>query len=102
MSGNPGPVTFQQARDTVDRALRTGWEPDAGTFMVAEYGWQDADAWQVVAGAREALVDGDAAYTRMDAPAYLVSKATGELSMVPLLEVLGRLQAMDPVGDPPE
>lgn len=62
---------------------------------MAEDGREDATHYLVVAGAREALVDGD--YDLMDQPALLVAKATGRLEPAPVIDSLNRLEAMRPV-----
>jgi hypothetical protein len=90
-------VTFEQAREVVELALRPEWTADDGTLVTMPYGWEDATTWQVVAGAREALVDGDDDYERLDQPAYLVDKATGRLELAVKIEVLDRLDEMTPV-----
>jgi hypothetical protein len=94
-------VTFEQARVIVQRALRPGWPADGGTLVTMPYGWEDAQSWQVVAGAAEALIDGDIEFEVMDPPAYLVDKATGRLEMPNQIEVMDRLDDMTPVGTPP-
>lgn len=95
-------VTFEEARATVDHALRPGWPRDGGTFVVLPYGWEDDRAWLVIAGAREALVDGDDSFSVMDAPALLVDKATGQLERLPVVANADRLDAMRPAGAVPD
>lgn len=90
-------VTFREARQIVEDALRPEWPADGGTLVTLDHGWQDDQSWHVVAGAREALVDGDRDYQVMDQPAYLVDKATGRLDELAMIESLDRLDAMTPV-----
>lgn len=90
-------VTFEQAREVVELALRSEWPADGGTLVTMPYGWEDAQSWQVVAGAREALVDGDSDFELMDSPAFLVDKETGRLEQAVKIAVLDRLDEMTPV-----
>lgn len=98
----PTAVTFEQARTIVEEALRAEWSPELGELYVAPYGFEDARAWQVVAGARESLVDDDPEYDLLDWPLLLVDKATGQLERLPVLEHLERIDGMTPVGDVPD
>ena len=91
-------VTFEQAREIVERALRPEWTAEYGTLVTMPYGWEDEQSWQVVAGAEEALVGGDFNYEIMDQPAFLVDKATGRLDQPVKITVLDRLDRMTPVG----
>ncbi|AYD81500.1 immunity protein [Arthrobacter phage KBurrousTX] len=91
-------TTFEEARAIVLDQNREGWEEDhEGTFTVAAYGWEDEDAFLVVQGASEWLVDGDESYSVMDAPAVFVSKESGTILEADYLAVLDRIAAMTPV-----
>ena len=92
-------VSFDDARKIVEADEAPRWPPDAGTYMVADWGYEDAQAWWVLSGAREDLVDGDPDYMPMDAAIPLVSKTTGVIERVTYLEESDRLEAMSQVGD---
>ena len=96
-------LTFQQAREAVALHIVPRWPGlEAGRPFVADWGSQDETHWEVIAGAKEYLVDGDQSFVMMDLPVFLVDKRTGDVEEVPFLEALGRLERMEPVGSPPE
>lgn len=82
----------------MERRARRWWPQDAGTLVVLPDGYEDDQAWHVVVGAREWLVDQDPDYVLLDAPAWLVSKSTGRLELATVVEVLDRLERMRPVS----
>ncbi|MEI2810835.1 MAG: hypothetical protein V9F00_11725 [Nocardioides sp.] len=93
-------VTWEQARQIVDQELRASWSaawPEL-TFHIAEWGWADAEAFQVPYGAREHLVDGDDAAAIVGELAALVGRVTGELELVSFPGHLDRLSTMERVG----
>jgi hypothetical protein len=96
-------VTFEQARDIVDASERPTWLPEYGTFMVADYGWEDATSWKILSGPREYLVGNDFNFLPVGSPVKLVDKDTGEITEVWMTQegVWERLDAMTPVGDVP-
>jgi len=107
VEGAPGrPVDFDEARALVEAHLRRLWQPENdGTLYVAPYGAEDADAWHVIAGAREYLVEGDWRFLRVGEGARLVEKATGRLLhlALPNEDNFRRLGAMTRLGDwPPD
>lgn len=93
-----------------DRARRLGlahvaptWTPEIdGELYVAPYGAEDDTHFRVIVGAREALVDGNFLFERMDAPVLLVDKVTGEVLELTFLDNLERLGAMKLLGHWPE
>lgn len=91
-------TTFEEAREIVTATIAPSWGPDNGTFYVSPDGYEDATHWHVLAGARECLVDGNMEYVRMDGPACLVDKYTGELALLQVLGNWDRLDAMTPVS----
>lgn len=91
-------VTFERARRTVHAALRGTWPASAGTFIVAPWGFEDADSYLVVYGAREWLIDGDHDLAVLDAPVAFVSKEDGSLTFGSELEDAARIGAMLPHG----
>jgi hypothetical protein len=96
-------TTFEQARELALKANGQAWRDlgNKGEYMVAAYGYEDADAWLLVDGARELLEGGDYDFGVMDQPLTLVMKATGELLHVQYLEAEDRIDAMTPVGTHP-
>lgn len=91
-------ITFEQARQIVLDDLRKTWHPDNGTLITLPTGAEDATHWRVIAGAREALIDGDHDYDLMDAPALLVSKYGGAITRLIVIANLDRLESMTPVA----
>jgi hypothetical protein len=89
-------VTFDDARRRVQIHLAAKWSDQLGTLTTLPEGFEDATHWRVVAGAREALVDGDDDYQLMDAPALLVDKRTGAVTEVSVLDHLDQLDRMRP------
>jgi hypothetical protein len=87
-------VTFEQARRKVDAALRGTWPKDAGTFIVAPWGFEDAESYLVVYGAREWLIGGDVRLVVLDAPVAFVSKDGGVLTFGSALQDAARIGAM--------
>lgn len=97
--GMAGPITFDDARAIVSSLVGATWA-GPGTFDVADYGSGDAEAWHVVAGAREA--DADPSFARLDDTVYLVDRTTGRMTRHHYLDVAARLDRMDPIGQPPD
>jgi len=97
-------TTFEQARELALKANAPAWRDlgNKGAYMVADYGYEDADAWLIVDGAAELLVDHDYSFDVLDQPYTIVMKATGELLHVQYLEAADRIDAMTPVGDVPQ
>ncbi|MFK0004976.1 hypothetical protein [Paenarthrobacter sp. NPDC090522] len=89
-------LTFEDARKAV-RALREPLWNAPGTYMVADYGWEDETSYLVVEGAREYLEDNNDKFVIMDAPAIFVDKATGLVLEADFLMVMDRVHAMTPV-----
>jgi hypothetical protein len=92
------PTTFDDARVAVAVHVTPLWRLTPGTMYVAPWGYEDATAWAVVVNTREALVDGDEDAMLLDAPMWLVSKATGEVERLPIPEGFARLDQMTPTG----
>jgi len=97
-------TTFDQARKIAYDLNAPAWRDlgNRGEYMVAEYGFEDANAWLLVDGARELLEGGDYAFAVMDQPLTLITKATGDVIQVYYLEEEAMLDAMTPVGEHPE
>jgi hypothetical protein len=87
-------VTFADARSLVQKQLNREWGKTPGTPTTLSRGYQDATHWQVVAGAREYLIDGKPGFELMDAPVWLVSKATGEITKLTAIDSFDRLGKM--------
>lgn len=96
-------TTFEQAREIAAARNAPAWRDlgNRGEYMVAPYGYENADAWLIVDGAREYLVDGDDSFEVMDKPLTLVMKDSGELFTMQYLENPELIDAMTPVGDAP-
>jgi len=90
-------ITFEEARQLVQHSLRGSWSPKLGTLVTLPSGFEESTHWRVIAGAREALVDGDRDFDLMDAPAFLVSKTTGAVERLVVIDNLDRLDSMTPV-----
>lgn len=93
-------VTFAQARVLVEADLAPIWTEDDGTLMTTDYGAEDETHWRIVYGAKEFIIDNDHDYIFYDAPARLVSKKTGEVTLVAWDDP--RLDKMSPVGKDPD
>jgi hypothetical protein len=93
------PIGFQDARRLVEAAQRSTW--GKGSYMVADWGREDATHWLIISGAHEWLVGGDDAYRESPGVAALVDKHTGEIDWVAYLPNSDRIDAMRPVGDEP-
>jgi hypothetical protein len=89
-------ITFEEARLIVERSLRGSWRPDHGTLITLPTGFQNDTHWRVIAGAREYLVERDSDFATVDAPAMLVSKRTGEVSRLIVIDSLNLLGSMTP------
>jgi len=90
-------VTFEEARRLVEADMRKHWQRSQGTLVVLPEGFEDAESWHVIAGAQEYLLDDDSDFVLFDAPALLVSKDTGKIERLTVLESFDRLQRMTPV-----
>ena len=80
--------------DEQDRPLWTG----PGTFYLAPTGFEDARSFNVILGAREALVDGDPRYVGIEGVLVLVDKSTGAISRHVYLDDRARFDAMTRVA----
>lgn len=96
--------SFEQARKLAFEKNAAAWKDlgNRGEYMVADYGFENEDAWLIVDGAREYLVDGDYSFEIMDKPLTLVMKATGEVFQMQHLDDPDTIHAMTPVGDVPD
>jgi hypothetical protein len=97
-------TTFEQARKIAHNLNAPAWRDlgNRGEYMVAEYGFEDAERWLMVEGARELLEGGDYGFAVMDQPLTLISKADGGVMQVYYLEEQDLIDAMTPVGDHPD
>lgn len=89
-------IPFEQARQIVAAAIPEGWT--IGTYTVAPWGYQDAESWLVIDGAREWL-DGDEDYADMSGTVTMVDKETGAVERLPYLPNIDRVDAMMPCGE---
>ena len=84
----------------MDRELRESWSaafPEL-TFHVAEWGYADAQAFQVPYGVREWLAEGDSLAAIVGELAALVDRQTAELALVSYVGELDRMSTMERVG----
>ncbi|MBC7723341.1 MAG: hypothetical protein H7146_01130 [Burkholderiaceae bacterium] len=86
-------ITFDDAKRLADEALRDTWDGH-GTFYVAPTGFEDAMEFNVIVGAREALVDGDARYVEVGGLLVVVDKETGAVSRRVYLDDRVRFDSM--------
>ena len=95
-------VTFDDARRIVRDHLLNRWTAQDGRLVVAERGFQDSTHWRVVASAVpvEEGEDEVAPPPRLDERAFLVDKASGEVTELPVAGNEARWQAMTPWGPP--
>jgi hypothetical protein len=100
-------VTFDDARRIVRDHLLDRWTAQDGRLVVAERGFQDSTHWRVEASAvpvEEVLVEeGDdevAPPPSLDDRAFLVDKATGAITELPVAGNEARWQSMTPWGPP--
>lgn len=95
-------ITFEQARKIALGRLGLTWAADdCGEYTVADYGYEDDDAWMLVDGGRRYIVDDDPECVLVGKPCTLVDKRTGELSFPAYLDDMERFDAMAPVGEHP-
>jgi hypothetical protein len=90
------PIGFEDARRLVEAVRGPTW--DVGSYMVADWGREDATHWLVISGAREWLVDRDVAYALAGAGCALVDKQSGEIEWVAYVPSTSRIEAMWPTG----
>ncbi|AQT81972.1 hypothetical protein B1R94_26000 [Mycolicibacterium litorale] len=102
----PG-ITFEAARDIVASSAGVRAMYPRDDFEVADYGWENAEVYVIVAGTHvdvHGIDDPATDFERLtfDAPARLVDKTTGELREI--FGLLGRDPAPDlvPIGDVPD
>lgn len=91
-------ATFEDARQIVARRFASQHRPSQGTFVVAEWGYEDAGLWVVFYGPA-----GEANATSLDDAAIdpiitFVLKDSGEIIQEPYLEVGPLLDQMWPAG----
>ena len=92
-------VTFEQARQIVADAERPRW---TGDYVVADYGYEDADAFRILSGdPRDLDPATPTEQLTLDVMLRLVDKATGLLTYLAPMEHFERLASMTPIGDVP-
>lgn len=95
-------IEFEDARRIVADSRAHDWPASHGTFMVADYGFEDSQSWLPTWGAKEWLVDGDPEFMLMDQPVLLVDKQTGELTDLTWRDGLDRIDKMRELGNVPK
>lgn len=95
-------ITFERARQVALHRLGPSWDADeCGEYMVADYGYEDDDAWMLIDGGRRYIVDGDPNCALIGKPCTVIDKQTGKISFPSYLEDAERFDAMTPVGKHP-
>jgi hypothetical protein len=98
-------LTFDEALRIVKHEYRAQLDAEPGpwgTFMIADWGFEDDESFSIVLGMKEYIVDGDSNYGRpVGSPSLLVCKRTGKLSYVSFVANMARFHAMTPVGAVP-
>lgn len=95
-------ITFDDARRIVRDHLLDRWTAQDGRLVVAERGFQDSTHWRVVASAVP-VEEGDDEVVpppALDDRAFLVDKASGAVTELPVAGNEARWQAMTPWGPP--
>lgn len=97
-------TTFEEARAIAEDLNAGAWRDlgNRGEYMVAAWGYEDDEHWQVVEGARELIEGGDYDFSVLDQPLTLVAKADGSIMVGTYLELEDKLDAMTPVGPVPD
>lgn len=88
-------ISFDDARRIVEEAGIN--RPDRGTYYVSPDGFEDAEAYNVLAGAREWIVDRSENFLpRPGGTEILVSKKTGKITRTVYVADRARFKAMTP------
>lgn len=91
-------VTFDDAIAQVRDIFGVLWDNDNGTFYIDPEGYEDADGYLVVVGAREWLVDENPDFEDTSSVAYIVGKDDAAVTMEYMTaETRQRIMAMSPV-----
>lgn len=95
-------ITFDDARRIVRDHLLDRWTAQHGRLVVAERGFQDSTHWRVVASAVpvEDADDDVPPPPNLADRAFLVDKASGTVTELPVAGNEARWQAMTPWGPP--
>jgi len=88
-------TTFEEAKELVKPMIKDH------TFMVAEWGYENDDYWQVVVGQRKYLVEFDPDYICVDDSMYVVKKTTGEFEERIVMDDFDFMESFRPYGDIP-
>lgn len=94
-------ITFEQARTITAAALLKNWNPERGTFYVADYGWENKDYWCMAVGSYEYLVDRNLEFQVDDDQLFLVEKTTGNFVTSTSVENLPFLDSLQIYGEIP-
>jgi hypothetical protein len=95
-------IDFETARQIVADDRAPNWPMRYGTFMVADYGLEDDQAWAPSWGAKEWIEGGDPEFVIMDQPLLLVDKQSGAITNLDWRDGLNRIDAMREVGNIPQ
>lgn len=96
-------ITFAQARAIAAAKYFKQAQDEDFEFepWVADWGFENQDFYQVIAGDKLWLVDGIAELAPVDDIVRLVNKATGDYLEVSALQILDTLDTFVPVGNVP-
>uniref|UniRef100_UPI003F49682B hypothetical protein n=1 Tax=Paenarthrobacter ureafaciens TaxID=37931 RepID=UPI003F49682B len=92
-------ISFEQAREIVRALNEPHWITDGahGTYTVADYGYEDADRFLIMDGAREYLVDGNPDFVLLSSGVNIVDKATGEVLYWSYFDHGDEIDSMTPI-----
>ena len=89
-------TTFEEACEIVRTQLS-----DFPNLHIADWGYETNEWWQVVAGDRRYLVDGDRDYMLVDGGVYLVNKSDGTFKSIAYLSDMEFFKTFTPFGNVP-
>lgn len=96
-----GIITFEEAVALVTAERLKTWESSAGTFYVANYGWENEEFFRLVVGTRELLVEGNEDWRSDSASLDLVEKKTGQYIRANYHANLDWMKTLTPIGANP-
>jgi hypothetical protein len=94
-------ITFDEAVAIVTAERLKTWEDGAGTFYVANYGWENEEYFRLVVGSRELLVEGNEEWREDSASLDLVEKKTGKYIRASYHSNLDWIRSLTPIGKNP-
>jgi hypothetical protein len=89
-------TTFEEARQIVIKSLNDS------SLYVPEWGYENDEWWNVMAGDKRWLADGDETYLPIDDTLRVVNKTTGEFQIRSIVEDLNFFESFTLYGNVPE